>query len=244
MNLSILHRDDLPQGGFAGLKEKQLVRNPEVFGPSNGAWQGIGNFVYLADANFLPSGETHMHDHMEVDVISIMIDGRLNHEGSLESGTMLTGSDVQVQRAGGEGFSHNEVNPDDKENRMLQLWVLPETKGEKAAYRVYKPKWGGITHVYGSAQCKSDSHNIGVFGNECDDDADTFKSQTNIDVALLRSNESINLDGRHLTYVAKGDGVCNDQVVKEGDLIDNEASDGLYFKAGTDCELVIISAPA
>ena len=33
---------------------------------------------------------------------------------------------VQVQRAGGEGFSHNEINPDDIENRMIQLWVVPE----------------------------------------------------------------------------------------------------------------------
>ena len=33
---------------------------------------------------------------------------------------------VQVQRAGGEGFVHNEVNPDDKENRIIQMWVTPE----------------------------------------------------------------------------------------------------------------------
>lgn len=242
MNISILHRDDLPQGGFAGLKEKQLVKNSDLFGSSGGAWEGIGNFVYMADANFLPFGETEMHNHLEVDVISIMIDGRLSHKGSLGSGTELTEHDVQVQRAGGEGFSHNEVNPDDRENRMLQLWVLPEKKGEKAAYKVYKPQSGAITHVYGSADCRSDINNDIVFGNECVDNEETFKSKTNIDVAILDSNEKIDLDGRHLTYVAKGDGVCNGHIVKEGDLIDNEALDGLHFMASTNCEIVIISA--
>jgi hypothetical protein len=32
--------------------------------------------------------------------------------------------------AGGEGFSHNEINPDPTENRMIQLWVLPESQSD------------------------------------------------------------------------------------------------------------------
>lgn len=245
MNLSILHKNDIHLGGFAGLKERQLVKNPGIFGSvddSDGAWQGIGDFVYLSDANFLPHGETTMHNHLEVDVISIMVEGRMVHEGSLGDGTSLSGKDVQVQRAGGEGLVHNEINPDDSENRMLQLWVLPEKQGEKAAYRTYQPKWGAINHVYGSAKCSFDKHNDNVFGNDCFDNAETISSKTNIDVALIRSNETIDLDGRHLTYLVKGDGVVNGIVVKEGDLIDNDALDGLHFDAATDCQLVIISA--
>jgi hypothetical protein len=33
----------------------------------------MGNFVYLADARFLPRGETHLHSHREIDVISVMV---------------------------------------------------------------------------------------------------------------------------------------------------------------------------
>ena len=122
MTIEILHRDDIPLGGFAGLKEHRLVMSPDLFGQHSnpGTWSGIGNFVYLADARFNPKGETRMHEHKEIDVISVMIEGRIDHQGSLEHGQELSAGDIQVQRAGGEGFSHNEINPDDYKNRMLQ----------------------------------------------------------------------------------------------------------------------------
>ena len=68
--MKILHRDDLERGGFAGLREHQLVTDSRVFGEheANGAWDGIGGFVYLADARFLPKGETRLHSHREIDV--------------------------------------------------------------------------------------------------------------------------------------------------------------------------------
>lgn len=84
--MQALHRDDLERGGFAGLREHRLVMYPKVFpGRANsGTWPGIENFVDLADARFMPNGETRMHDHKEVDVISVMAEGRIAHEGSLE----------------------------------------------------------------------------------------------------------------------------------------------------------------
>lgn len=43
MALTILHRDDLPEGGFAGLKEHRLVMDPKLFGSgaNPGTWPGI-----------------------------------------------------------------------------------------------------------------------------------------------------------------------------------------------------------
>lgn len=108
--MEILSRDDLPLGGFAGLTEHRLITDSRVFGHYKPSYtsEGIGNLVYLADARFAPYGETTMHPHKEIDVISVMVEGRVMHEGSLEHGNHLQAGDVQVQRAGGEGFSHNE----------------------------------------------------------------------------------------------------------------------------------------
>ncbi len=176
MTISILHRDDLPLGGFAGLKEHRLVTDPKLFGEyaATGAWSGLGRFVYLADARFNPKGETHMHDHKEIDVISVIVKGRIAHEGTLEHGQGLAANDVQVQRAGGEGFSHNEINPDDTKNRMIQIWVLPEKKGELSGYKVYKPG-PGLTRVYGGAVGQSD----------------TFAAKTVVEVAHLSVGENV-----------------------------------------------------
>ena len=220
--IEILKRDSLNEGGFAGLKEHRLVKAPELFGShenDDGSWPGLGNFVYLADARFMPHGETRMHSHHEIDVISVMIKGRIAHEGSLHHGNDLSANDVQIQRAGGEGFSHNEINPDDDWNRMLQLWVLPEVPGQAADYKVYKPVTGELTRIY---------------GGESNDD---FPAKTKIDVAVLNAEQQVVVDGPFLAYLARGTGNVNGQPVEEGDLIRGET---IEFKALDDALIVII----
>jgi redox-sensitive bicupin YhaK (pirin superfamily) len=131
--MNIIKRDNLVEGGFAGLKEHRLIKDSKLFGSqenNDGSWSGLENFVYLADARFMPHGETRMHSHHEIDVITLMVDGNIKHEGSMQSGKDLSRNDVQVQRAGGEGFSHNEINPDGDWNRLIQLWALPEIAGQ------------------------------------------------------------------------------------------------------------------
>ncbi len=221
--IEVLHRDDLPLGGFAGLREHRLVMDSKAWGnqANPSAWQGLGNFVYLADARFVPKGETGMHPHREIDVISVMVEGRIAHGGSLEHGQELKPFDVQVQRAGGEGFSHNETNPDDTENRMIQLWVLPEKSGHPAGYKLYKPKWGEVTRTYG-----------GSF-----DQDETFPSQTQMDVALLHSGQQASFEGPFLAYLTKGKGTANGMPMTDGDLV---RGDTLSFEAFEDVQLIVV----
>lgn len=223
--MEILHRDDLALGGFAGLREHRLVMGSKLYGDRGepGTWDGIGNFVYLADARFLPKGETRMHSHREIDVISVMVKGRITHEGSLEHGQEMGDTDVQVQRAGGEGFSHNEVNPDDNENRMIQLWVLPERSGETAGYKFYEPQLGEMTRVYGGSA----------------DQSQTFDSHTLIDVGLLRTGQHASISGSFLAYISRGSGLIHETPVTDGDLIRGE---NLSFEAKEETQLIVVHA--
>ncbi|MFQ5482301.1 MAG: pirin family protein [Nitrospinaceae bacterium] len=205
METELLHRQDLSLGGFAGLREYRLVMDPNVFGSrvNPGTWPGIGNFVYLADAWFNPKGDTRMHSHREVDVISVMVEGRIAHEGSLEHGQELKALDVQVQRAGGEGFSHNEVNPDDTPNRMLQLWVLPDKPGQPAGYKLYHLEKGAFTQVYGGSP----------------EQTERFDNGTIIQAGLLNPGQTVRFDHPFVAYLATGAGAVNGLEVQAGDLI-------------------------
>ena len=223
MDMDIMHKDQLPQGGFAGLLEKQLVVDERLWDGPDRSWSGIGNFVYLADANFNPRGQTQMHPHREVDVISIVIDGRIAHEGSLEHGQSLVANQAQVQRAGGEGFTHNEVNPDDTRNRMLQLWVLPETPGEPAGYKLYDLKENGVTRIYGGK----------AFGGE------TFASRTVIEVARMEEGQKLERKGPYLAYIARNHGQANGTAVKDGHMLRGE---DLSFQAlSADTMVIVVS---
>jgi redox-sensitive bicupin YhaK (pirin superfamily) len=221
--MEILQRDTLPLGGFAGLREHRLVMDTRAFGKQRdpGTWEGIGNFVYLADARFLPCGETRLHSHREIDVISVMVKGRIAHEGSLQHGQELRGKDVQVQRAGGEGFAHNEVNPDDSENRMVQMWVLPERPDMAAGYRSYQPRPGHLTRVY---------------GGPIDQEA-TFDSHTLIDVGLLEPDQSVTARGPCLAYLVQGTGLFNATPVGDGDLVRGK---NLTYSASTTTQLILV----
>ena len=221
--MEILHRDDLKRGGFGGLKETRMVMDRRVFeGRANpGTWEGIGNFVFLADARYLPKGETGHHSHKEIDILSVMVEGRLAHEGSLKHGQSIDGHDIQAQRAGGEGFSHNEVNPDDTENRMIQLWVLPERAGEPAGYKIYHPKETKLTRVYGGST----------------DQDETFDGKTLIDVGLLSAGEEVAVDGPFLAYVTRGSGHINGEAIRDGDLVRGE---NLEFKAVEPTQLIVV----
>ena len=203
--MNILHRDDLKLGGFAGLKEHRLVTDSRLFGnyKSNNAWDGLGNFVYLADAKFLPYGETKMHEHLEIDVISVMVKGKIKHEGSLEHGQTMHSKHIQVQRAGGEGFSHNEINPDNIENRMIQLWVLPQTPNQASGYKLYEQKDGELMQVYGG-QTKEEEF---------------FNSATRIDIGFLYAGYTLALNGEFVAYITQGKGLINGVSVKDGDLL-------------------------
>jgi len=225
--MQILSRNSLPLGGFAGLTEHRLVTDRRVFGSRKApqAFDGIGNFVYLADARFNPKGETHMHPHIEIDVISVMMEGRVSHEGSLEHGQSLETGQVQVQRAGGEGFSHNEVNPDNTKNRMLQLWVLPDELGQSAGYKLHSINKNGETHIYG--------------GNK--NQHKTFDSKTNIKIVRLSAGQSIKFESENLAYVSIGEAMFSEENkmfnAEEGDLIRSRKTE---ITSTAETELVVV----
>lgn len=218
--MQILNRDDLQLGGFAGLTEHQLVFDHKVGGNSD-SWDGIGNFVYLADAIFQPKGETRMHPHKEIDVISIMVAGRITHEGSLEHGTSIVANQAQAQRAGGEGFIHNEINPDDEPNRMLQLWVLPETDGEVAKYKSYDLEHGKLTPIYGGGK----------------DQDETLDSHTIMEAGIFSVGQEISRSGKFMAYVVTGIGTLNNTNVKNGDLVKGQ---NINFTALADNVLLVV----
>jgi redox-sensitive bicupin YhaK (pirin superfamily) len=219
--LKIINRNYLRRGGFAGLRETRMVMSPKVFRRQReaGTSNGIGKFCYLADASFLPYGETRMHTHREIDVISVMVEGRIKHEGSLEHGKELKADDIQVQRAGSEGFSHNEINPDGSKNRMIQLWVIPEKNEELPAYQMFHTETGKRTRIYGGPP----------------DQNETFAARTVIDIAHVEAGQSVSQPGRSLMYVTSGEGSSDGEALKEGDLVETR---DIKFKAKTESKLI------
>lgn len=216
--MQVLNYQQLTHGGFAGLEERRFVMDSRVFGERQlpNTVEGLGNFVYLADANYLPYGETRMHSHKEIDVISVMAEGDIHHEGSLEHGGNLTEGEAQVQRAGAEGFAHNEVNPHASQNQLLQIWVLPDEHGEAADYKIYRPKLGELTHIYGGAK----------------DQDKTMYSNTSISMVNALKGQHFSHQGEVMLYLSKGEITVNGQTIAPRSLVRD--STGLSIEVTSD----------
>merc|ERR1712129_169324 len=75
---------------------------------------------------------THPHNNMEI--ISIPLEGDLEHKDSMGNVAVIKEGDVQVMSAG-TGISHGEYNKSkSKEVKFLQIWVIPKKKGVEPRY--------------------------------------------------------------------------------------------------------------
>jgi redox-sensitive bicupin YhaK (pirin superfamily) len=75
---------------------------------------------------------SHPHDNMEI--ITIPLEGALEHKDSMDNIGVIEADEIQVMSAG-TGIFHSEYNKNkDKEVKVLQLWVLPKEKNVTPRY--------------------------------------------------------------------------------------------------------------
>ncbi len=74
---------------------------------------------------------THPHENMEI--ITYIIDGELEHRDSMGNGSVIRPGELQRMTAG-TGVTHSEFNPSDRPTHLLQIWIYPETIGLEPSY--------------------------------------------------------------------------------------------------------------
>ena len=75
-----------------------------------------------------------MHPHDNMEIITIPLEGDLEHKDNMGNSEIIKQGDVQVMSAG-TGVYHSEFNPNnDKAVKLLQIWVFPNKKNVKPRY--------------------------------------------------------------------------------------------------------------
>jgi redox-sensitive bicupin YhaK (pirin superfamily) len=179
---------------------------------------------------------THPHDNMEI--ISIPLEGDLEHKDSMGNVTVIRNGDIQVMSAG-TGISHSEYNKNkDKPVKFLQIWVFPKTRN-------VTPRYGQITlkeadrHNTLQQILSPDPNDAGVWIHQ---DAwfhlGKFDKGFSVDYSLHKTGNGI------YTFILKGDVTIEGTKLNERDGFGVWDTDKISIKADSqDAEVLVMEIP-
>lgn len=178
----------------------------------------------------------HPHDNMEI--ISIPLEGDLEHGDSMGNTTVIRKGDVQIMSAG-TGVVHSEKNKNSNRTvKFLQIWVLPNKRNIQPRYDQQTIQEEEKNNKLVTVVSPIGSSDGGV---QIQQDAwfhlGRLQKGTELDYRLKKQGNGV------YAFLLEGDVVINEIVVNRRDGLGISETDTLHIKADTDAELLLMEVP-
>jgi redox-sensitive bicupin YhaK (pirin superfamily) len=177
---------------------------------------------------------THSHDNMEI--ISYVLSGALEHKDSMGNGSVIHYGDVQRMSAG-TGVQHSEFNHSSSERvHFLQIWITPDVTGIEPGYEEKHfdtaSKTGNLRLI-----ASTDGRDGSVLIHQ---DAKIFAS-------ILNANDHVKYDlaptRKAYVHLVRGQIEINGIKLSTGDALKISEESLLEFKNAADAELLLFDLP-
>ena len=100
-------------------------------------YMGYRALRVINDDTIKPGMGFGMHRHKDMEILTYVIDGALEHKDSMGNGSVIRAGNFQRMTAG-TGVEHSEFNPSAKEpTRLLQIWIVPANKNLEPSYEEF-----------------------------------------------------------------------------------------------------------
>jgi quercetin 2,3-dioxygenase len=178
---------------------------------------------------------THPHSNMEI--ISIPLEGDLEHNDSMGNNTIIRHGDIQVMSAG-TGIKHSEYNKNaDKQVKFLQIWIIPNKQG-------VTPRYDQLTLIEGDRKNKLQQ----ILSPNLDDDGVWIHQNAwfhlgNFD-SKYSTNYNIKSKGNGIyIFILEGEIQVNNQLLETRDGFGIWNTEEITISAVTDVEFLIMEVP-
>lgn len=192
---------------------------------------GFRSLRVINDDQIAPGGGFDTHPHRDMEIITYMLDGQLQHKDSMGNGRVIQPGEFQYMAAG-TGVSHSEFNPS-KENsaHLLQIWMHPDKRGYEPRYaeRDMKTADTGVLNLVASNSGRDGSFEI-------NQDADLY-------LARLKSGDKVVHELKPLRHawihIAEGDVEINGETLSSGDGAAVSEEEALTFTGKGDSQVLM-----
>lgn len=194
-------------------------------------WMGWRALRVLNDDRVRAASGFGSHPHRDMEIVSLVLEGRLEHKDSLGNGSTIGPGEVQRMSAG-TGIVHSEWNPSQTEGvHFLQVWLLPRTRSAAPSYEQRTvPSERNRFHRIASGTPGADA-TVRV-----DSDADLWRAALDAGVAA-----AVDLPRtRHAwVHVVRGRVAVEGQRLAEGDGLAAEGLTSLRVEAETPSDVLV-----
>jgi redox-sensitive bicupin YhaK (pirin superfamily) len=192
---------------FGWLDSRHTFSFGEYFDPKH---MGFADLRVINEDKVAPDRGFATHGHRDMEIISYVLEGALEHKDSIGTGSVIRPGDVQRMSAG-TGIMHSEYNGSKTEPvHFLQIWILPEQKGIAPGYEQKT-----FTDVEKQGQLRL------VGSRDGRDGSITIHQDVNFYAAILHEGDEIShrfAEGRVAwLQVARGSIQLNDRTLAAGD---------------------------
>jgi redox-sensitive bicupin YhaK (pirin superfamily) len=183
-----------------------------------------------------PGGGFGTHSHRDMEIITYVLEGALEHKDSLGNGSIIQPGDVQRMSAG-TGVRHSEFNPSQSESvHFLQIWIQPNRQGVAPSY---EERHFDVAERRGQLRliCSSDG----------DKDSVLIHQDAKVYAGLFEGDENASLsvapDRRLFVHVARGEITVSGVALQDGDGIKLRQERSLSLSQGRGAEVLVFDLP-
>jgi len=195
-------------------------------------FMGFGSLRVINEDWIEPGKGFDTHGHQDMEIVTYVIEGALEHKDDMQNGSVLRRGDVQRMTAG-TGVRHSEFNHSQTESvHLLQIWILPETASLEPGYEEKSFSDADKTDQFRLLGSRDGRNGSVTIHRDMDLYATLLTAGSELSHTLAPNRKG-------WLQVVSGEVLINDEQLSTGDGVALQNLTKLHVTAGSDAEMLL-----